>query len=103
MIALANGFSRLGEFAHGARTGRVALRSAFFEANGGARLRQEFAWQLLCNRQWPLDSELSCESTHALFGRAGMPVRVGKMAPAIPLAAALAILLSAMVARLIHT
>src|SRR6266567_3003284 len=81
---------------------RSGWRSASFEASGGARLRQEFARRLLCNRQWPLDSELSCESTHALFGRAGMPVRVGKMTPAIPLATALAILLSAMVARLIH-
>src|SRR6266852_69584 len=27
-------------------------RSASFEANGGARLRQEFARRLLCNRQW---------------------------------------------------
>jgi hypothetical protein len=39
---------------------------------------------------------------HALFGCARMPVRVGKMSPAIPLAAALAILLSAVVAGFIH-
>src|SRR6266849_32231 len=46
--------------------------------------------------------EFSCESTHALFGSARMPVRVGEMRPAIPLAAAFAILLSAMVAGFIH-
>src|SRR5258708_4093301 len=101
MIGLARGFSHGGDFGQGARRGGVALR--ILEAGGGAPLRKEFGGRLLCNRQWPLDSELSCESTHALFGRAGMPVRVGKMAPAIPLAAALAILLSAMVARLIHS
>jgi hypothetical protein len=39
---------------------------------------------------------------HALFGRASMPVRVGEMGTAIPLAAALAILLSAVVAGFIH-
>jgi hypothetical protein len=46
--------------------------------------------------------KLRCESTHALFGRARMPVRVRKMSPAIPLAAALAVLLGAEVAGFIH-
>ena len=41
------------------------------------------------------------ESAHTLFGGAGMPIRVGKMRPAIPLTALLAILLSAMVAGFI--
>jgi hypothetical protein len=99
MIALANGFFHLGEFVHRARAAR---RSASFEASGGERLRQEFARRLLCNRQRPFDGELNCESAHALFGRARMPVGVGKMRPAKPLAAVLAILLSAMVAWFIH-
>jgi hypothetical protein len=50
----------------------------------------------------PSDSEVRCELAHTLFGRARMPVRVRKMGPAIPLTAALAILLSAVVTRFIH-
>src|SRR5437660_10073927 len=38
---------------------------------------------------------------HALFGCTRMPVRIGKVSPAIPLAAALAVLLSAVVAGFI--
>jgi len=50
----------------------------------------------------PFDSEVQCKLTHTLFGRARMPVRVRKMSPAIPLTAALAILLGAVVTRFIH-
>src|SRR5882762_1293050 len=49
-----------------------------------------------------LGEEISSESARALFGCARMPVRVRKMSPAIPLAAARAILLSALVAGFIH-
>ena len=57
---------------------------------------------MLCNRQRPFDCGLTCESAHALFGCAGVPVRVGEMRPAIPLAAAFAKLLGAMIAGLIY-
>src|SRR6266850_6943291 len=46
--------------------------------------------------------DYGCESAHALFGCAGVPVRVGEMRPAKPLAAAFAKLLGAMIAGFIH-
>jgi hypothetical protein len=45
---------------------------------------------------------LRCESAHALFGCASVPVRVGEMRAAKPLAAAFAELLGAMIAGFIH-
>jgi hypothetical protein len=50
----------------------------------------------------PFGGDIRSQSARALFGRAWMPVRVRKMSPAIPLAAARAILLSALVAGFIH-
>src|SRR5260370_24511394 len=84
------------------RADGTAQHSASFDANGGTRPRQEFAWRLLCNRQWAIRLEISSESTRTLFRSARMPVRVREMSSAIPLAAALAILLSALVAAFIR-
>src|SRR6267378_3663888 len=84
------------------RADGVLQHSASFDAIVGARPRQEFARQLLCNCQWADRPEFRCESAHALFGCAGMPVRIREMSPAKPLTAARAKLLSALTARLIH-
>src|SRR5260370_38364034 len=84
------------------RADGTAQHSASFDANGGTRPRQEFAWRLLCNRQWAIRLEISSESTRTLFRSARMPVRARQMSSAIPLPATLAIPVTALDAGFIH-
>ena len=50
----------------------------------------------------PFGGEINSDSARTLFGCARMPVGIREMSPAIPLAAALTILLGASVAGFIH-
>src|SRR5215467_14807903 len=67
-------------------------------ASTGSRLPQKPA----CGKQGRPYNGGRCSSDVALLGCAGMPLGVGKVRAAEPLAAALAILLSAVVAGFIH-
>src|SRR6266436_4733791 len=100
MIALGNGFSQLGLFAHAASG--ESYRSAYIDASGGARVRQEFARRLLCNRQRSRGKANCPRSTFALLRGARMPFRIGEMRPAKPQAASFTEALAGLITRFVH-
>src|SRR5207244_463433 len=84
------------------RAGGEWCHSAYIDASGGARVRQEFARQLLCNRQRS-GGEANCRcSAFALLRRAGMPFRVREVRPAKPQAASFTEALAGLIARFVH-
>src|SRR5713101_32558 len=100
MIALANGFSQLDSIctrrAH--RRGDARHPLTLTEARACVK-NSRVGCCAIANAQPGANSNKNL--AHALFGCTRMPVRIGKVSPAIPLAAALAVLLSAVVAGFI--
>src|SRR6266849_2524942 len=101
MIALANGFSHPGYFAHDEQTERGGAPHPSTLAEARASVKNSRG-DCCAIANGPVGGELRCESAHALFRCARMPVRIRELSAAKPLAAALAILLSALVARFIY-
>src|ERR1700757_1843634 len=100
MMALGKGFSHLGKCAHSA--GGEWRHSAYIDANGGVRVRQEFARGLLCNRQLPR-GEANCRcSTFALLRGARMPFRVREVRPAKPQAASFTEAVAGLITGFVH-
>src|SRR5713226_6678048 len=102
MIALANGLSlnRI-QFAHGAHTegGDAPHPLTLTEVRASVK-NSRAGCCAIANAQPGANSNKKL--AHALIGCTRMPVRIGEMSAAIPLAAARAILLSAAVAGFIH-
>src|SRR5438132_12494895 len=84
------------------RAGGEWSRSAYIDASGGVRVRQEFARRLLCNRQRSrVEANCPC-STFALLWVTGMPFRVREVRPAKPQASSFTEALAGLIAWFVH-
>src|SRR5690349_14465659 len=76
--------------------------SAYIDASGGVRVRQEFARRLLCNCQ-RARGEANCRRlTFALLRGTRVPFRVREVRPAKPQAASFTEALAGLIARFVH-
>ena len=101
MIAFANGLSQPGLFARGAQPERAGTPCPLTLAKARVSVKNSHG-HCCASANGPSDDADFHLSAGALIGSARMPVRVGEMSPAEPLAAALTILLGGKVAGFIH-